>query len=94
MDFLLLLGRGCDFLSDQKVTKESPGPPSMSAMPEAALIGGSPRTPFTGDALLEIGTCVRRAKSGRTVLLAPAHWGLPKLKFAASCVEMTPPTLA
>ena len=66
----------------------------MSAYAQRALIVAFPRTPFTGDALLEIGTCVRRAKSGRTVLLAPAHWGLPKLKFAASCVEMTPPTLA
>ena len=46
-------GRGCDFLSDQKVTKESPGPPSMSAYAERALIGGLPRAPFAGDALLE-----------------------------------------
>ena len=42
------MGRECDFLSDQKVTKESPGPPSMSAFAERALIGGLPRTPLRG----------------------------------------------
>ena len=50
-------GRGCDFLSDQKVTKESPGPPSMSAYAERALIGGLPRP--TGAYKVEIWKCLR-----------------------------------
>ena len=41
-----------------------------------------------------LGISLRRAKIRPAVLLASAHWGLPRLKFAVSCVEMTPPALA
>ena len=85
--------RECYFAHGGKVTKTPPGTAPMSAYAQRALIVAFPRTPFTGDALLE-DRLLRPAapKTRPCVLLAPAHWGLPRLKLAAFCAERTPPS--
>ena len=89
--------RGCDFLSDQKVTKESLG---ESAIGPAAEPPGPPcRLPpdprFTGDALLGTWLKPSGGKNLSGLLsLPPGHWALPGPKLRRSCAEITPPGLA
>ena len=70
ISFLIFLcgGRGCYFLCGQKVTKEPPGPPSVSTFAERVLTSGLPRTPFYGGVSLWIAETFRRAKSSSVLL--------------------------
>ena len=86
---------GCYFLNDQKVTKESPGPPPMSAFAERALIGGLPRTPFTRDALPVYWAISSGGQNqDRPIFLAPGAQAPTKWKFGNIRAVRTPPTRA
>ena len=74
--FFLTGGRRCDFLSDQKVTKESPGPPSVSTFAERVLTGGLPRTPVDESGSLRLVGKFRRAKFEWSLRRFPGHWAL------------------
>ena len=57
-------GRRCDFLNDQKVTKESPGDGSDERLRAAGAHSHlSPGPPIYGSGSLQSASCFRRAKS-------------------------------
>ena len=85
MRFPFLDSEECYFLLAQKVTKDAPGPPSMSAFAQRALIGGLPRTPLTKDALPRIWHLRPAALNTRPcVLLAPGTQAPTALKIGKS----------
>ena len=90
------MGRGCDFLSDQKVTKESPGV-CLRGTPRGAGVPSrpTPRPPFTGDALLSDSKILPAARRQDLASFLPrGHWPLPGQKLRSVCAVRTPPTQA
>ena len=86
------LGKRCDFLSDQKVTKESPGDGSDERLRGAGAHSHlSPGPPIYGSGSLWSPTLFRRAKSRSVSLLFPGLRPYCHQNLQAFALYRTPP---